>query len=394
MRFNEFEPPELDEVMRTQAEWADTQQNHDQPINATIGVLMDPEYGAPFQPPTMSTALHDSLMNIQDDRDRGYQSQRGNASYLEHLADWVLGGYDSEWPQVQSLGGTGALHQAASLLARITDERELLIDPGWGNHGAIFADFEQRTYTRIIDGHAGYDHDVYMEAVDGMPDHGAFLLQGAGYNNDGHERTPEQWDEVFETVARKHGCAILDLAYFGLAGSFEADAVAVRKLIDSQIMGMVAVSNSKNLGLYQERLGALYLVHTPERIGALAQAVLSAEIIRPEYSNPPRLAAQAAAGALASSSQRRALETEISAIRHAVLDVNRRVLAEALGAEYEWIAETRGLFIKLIPDGFTEKQRDDLKLQGILVLPSSRINLGGIHPDNMSRFAHAIKQVI
>ena len=391
MKYIDFIPPQLDEVMKTQAEWANVKTKSSNPINTTIGVILDPNSGRVFQPNIVTESIHTAMQQIETNGDRGYQTQQGNSSYLKSLAEWVIGSHSPSWPQAQSLGGTGALHIANDLLSSTAAIKKLLVDPGWDNHDAIFSDFEINKYRRSSDNHPGYNHQEFIEALNKLPENSAVVMQAVGYNNDGAERSNEHWDEIVELIGTKGYLAVLDVAYFGLSSSFEQDNYAVRAFANSSIPSLVAISNSKNLGLYQERLGALYALNIPETLAKSWQAVINV-IVRNHYSNPPRMIAQAAASILGNSELRQQLEAEVSALRQSLLLANRTVFAEILGSDFQWVSDTRGLFVKLFVEGFSEDQRDNLKSQGILVLPSSRINLGGIKPTDMTKFARAIKQ--
>jgi len=393
MKYIDFIPPQLDEVMKTQAEWANVKTKSSNPINTTIGVILDPNSGRVFQPNIVTESIHTAMQQIETNGDRGYQTQQGNLAYLKSLADWVIGSHIASWPQAQSLGGTGALHIANDLLSSTTEINELLIDPGWDNHDAIFSDFKINKYSRISDNHPGYNHQKFMEALIKLPDNSAVVLQAVGYNNDGAERNEEHWDEIIELLGRKGHLAILDIAYFGLSNSFEKDRYSVRAFANSTIPTIIAISNSKNIGLYQERLGALYALNIPETLAKSWQALINV-IVRNHYSNPPRMIAQAAAVIIGSLESRQKLEIEVSEIRQSLLIANREVFSETLGSNFQWVNDTKGLFVKLLVEGFSEAQRNELKSQGILVLPSSRINLGGIKPNDMTKFALAIKQVL
>ena len=147
MQFKQLDPPKLDQIMATQAEWPGIVATHgDAAINATIGVLLDPATKKPFQPSTISGALQTTIAEIESSNDRGYQSQRGNAAYLKAHSEWVLGTYNQDWPQAQSLGGTGGLRLAANLIADVSESNSLLLDGGWGNHNKVFSGFDITTY--------------------------------------------------------------------------------------------------------------------------------------------------------------------------------------------------------------------------------------------------------
>jgi hypothetical protein len=54
----------------------------------------------------------------------------------------------------------------------------------------------------------------------------------------------------------------------------------------------------------------------------------------------------------------------------------------------------RGLFTKLFKDGFAPAQQHALEAEGILTLPNSRINIGGMTPEQTVRFGEAVMHLV
>ena len=89
----------------------------------------------------------------------------------------------------------------------------------------------------------------------------------------------------------------LDLAYQGFGSSLEDDVAGIRLVVDSVPEALIAVSYSKNLGLYRERVGALITVSESEpRADAVQSHVL--QIARSIYSMPPDHGASAIAACI------------------------------------------------------------------------------------------------
>ena len=85
---------------------------------------------------------------------------------------------------------------------------------------------------------------------------------------------------------RRRLVPFLDLAYQGFALDLEADAAGLRLVAEQVPESLVAVSYSKNLGLYRERVGALIVIGENEsRADAMLSHVL--QIARGIYSMPP-----------------------------------------------------------------------------------------------------------
>ncbi len=394
MKFDKPLKTQLDQIMRIQADWPEMVKTHrDQAINSTIGVILDPTSNKPMRPQIVDQIMTESLSEINLTQDRGYQSQRGHGGYLKAHSNWVMDEYEEDWPQAQSIGGTGALTLAAEMMKQTSNTRKLLIDPGYGNHKNIFKDFDISIYKRQVDNHPGYDHSVYVDALKSSSDNSWVLLQAVAYNGDGHDRTARQWDEIYEILSAKSMAVVIDCAYYGLADSFESDSYALKKLLKTDVPAMVCLSNSKNLGLYQERLGALYCLNVPKDQVSDWQSQLNV-IVRRLYSNASRLVAETASEVLSNDSYISQVEREIDQIRTGLLIANRRAIVDVLGSEYSWINQTKGLFLQLFTGGFSELQLDQLRAKGVLILPNSRINVASISPASIHRFADNLKSVI
>jgi aspartate/tyrosine/aromatic aminotransferase len=106
----------------------------------------------------------------------------------------------------------------------------------------------------------------------------------------------------------------VDLAYQGLGDDLERDAAGLRIIAARVPEMLLAISCSKNFGLYRERVGALtVLAESP----AAAAAVSShqARIARRIYSMPPDHGAAIAAHVLGDAKLRQAWEIELAGWR-------------------------------------------------------------------------------
>ena len=83
------------------------------------------------------------------------------------------------------------------------------------------------------------------------------LLHGCCHNPTGVDLSPSQWIIVAETLARRGLVPFVDLAYQGFGDDLEADVAGLRIVAERVPQFLLAVSCSKNFGLYRERTGAL-----------------------------------------------------------------------------------------------------------------------------------------
>lgn len=393
--FKELPLNPLDQIMVANQEWPAFLAEYPDAINTTVGTLTDPNAARAWQPETVQYAREWALRDAIGGGSFGYQTQAGYAAFNAAVSEHILGDefYTKKREDslfcFQTLGGTGALSLAKDSLRHFlaTDDVAqpvLVFDSGWPNYQAIFGeDFELATYQHMND-MGGYNHRAAVEAFEGAPEHAVFLVQTAGYNDDGLDRTKEEWDEILNIASRKDAIMVLDSAYLGLSDGLEKDRYPLEKAARVGLLTLVCFSASKNMGLYNERVGALMIINAPEVLGeeqATRFKQLIAREVRKTVSNPPLVAAKAAAVALGQGK----FYDELEDMRRQLVQ-NRNEFATFIPGA----ASGKGLFTKILPDGFTEAQQMFLKNQHIHVLPNSRINLGGVHKDQIERVGEAI----
>ena len=148
---------------------------------------------------------------------------------------------------------------------------------------------------------------------------------------------------------------------------------------------LIAVSFSKNLGLYRERVGALD--RRSARTRARADAVHShmLQIARSIYSMPPDHGAAIAARIFADPHSRGQWLAELDAMRTRIADMRAllsRRLRRATGEDsFDFIRTQHGMFSLLgVPPRAVERLREQ---HHIYMTADSRMNLAGIMPHNV-----------
>lgn len=400
-RFHEAPP---DPIMQANAEY--TADTRPEKVNAGIGMIMDPKTGMPFAPKIVRK-IGKEIAFV----DSGYLSSMGYVPYLvSHARELVFGKElwakiskkreDRERPDgvvlAQTIGGTKALSLAATILDISLNKLEMniLLDTGWPNYNKIFKSFRITNYVHEDPKTRKYNHEGYMKKLTGMKKRSIVVLQVCGYNDDGCDRSPDEWDEVLDVIEDRKLQPIFDFAYNGLAEGWDKDNYPVNACIEKGIVTIVCASNSKNC-TYSARLGSLYIVNLPEKNAHRIQGTLVNDIIRPDYSNPNAVPAQVMARILNDPSLAKQYKDEIDSIRVDLLDKNRNAFADELGEDFAWLKNRRGVFVKLFPQGFTKEQVSELKEKYAIHSPqSSRINIGGIPPKRVREIGQIYRKVI
>jgi len=397
----------LDPIMAANERWPAMVAAHPDAIKTTIGILVNGATGSVWRPRLIEDALVEAVDVNAVAKKYDYLPPLGLNSYREGVARLIMGDplYEDKVENMvtaQTLGGTTTLTLASKVLARAFDQEKLgskkptlLYDGGWKNHEQVFGDdFQIETYDHL-DANGKYNHDGLLEKISGADPATVVLLQACGYNDDGIDRTPQQWAELLNLIAAKQLPLILDTAYAGLAGRLPDDRFPILAAANRDIFTVLGISNSKNLGLYDGRVGLVAFMNvgkgTNPQYGPLED--LLKRTIRGIYSSPPRFPAEAVGEVLMDKTSRQAIAEEIGIARMDLVD-RRRAFASSLNDAFPGINEGRGLFTKLFRDGFTERQFQEIEAQGILALRSSRISIGGITSANIPRVGAVISEVL
>jgi aspartate aminotransferase len=230
-----------------------------------------------------------------------------------------------------------------------------------------------------------------LERLELAPSGDVVLLHACCHNPSGVDPTPAQWRALVDCLSRRGLVPFLDLAYQGLGEDLLADVTSTRLIFEELPEALLAVSFSKNLGLYRERVGALIVL---SQSAAHAEAVQShtMQIARSIYSMPPDHGAAIAATILGSADLTQAWSRELIPMRERIAGM-RNLLTDCLRdatktAAFDFIGTQRGMFSLL---GIAAEAVVRLREQHhIYMTPDGRINLAGLTPDNVAYVAQAI----
>jgi len=266
-------------------------------------------------------------------------------------------------------------------------------DPTWGNHTPLLGSSGLR-----LERYPYYDAAAHqlrfsamLERLDRAAEGDVILIHACCHNPTGADLDPVQWQELAQLLTRRRLVPFLDLAYQGFAVGLEDDAAGVRLIAEQVPEALIAISFSKNLGLYRERVGALIVIGENEaRADACSSHVL--HIARSIYSMPPDHGAAIAAHIFASTALRGEWIEELGLMRTRIAEM-RGLLAQHLckatgDGSFDFIRMQRGMFSLLgVSVQAVERLRDR---HHIYMTPDSRMNLAGIMPHNAGYVAESI----
>jgi aspartate/tyrosine/aromatic aminotransferase len=330
---------------------------------------------------------------------KSYVAAAGREEFNTFVEELVLGAghparRDRRARTVQTPGGCGALRVGAELIRASAPQATVhMSDPTWGNHAPLLGSsgLKLARYPYYDASAHSLRFEAMLERLEQASTGDVVLIHACCHNPTGADLSTAQWDSVAALLERRGLFPFLDLAYQGFGSSLDEDAAAVRMIAQRLPEALVAISYSKNLGLYRERVGALISIsENPERADAVLSHVL--QIGRSIYSMPPDHGAAIAAKIFGDAQLRREWIVELDAMRGRFQEM-RALLASNLrdttgGGDFDFIASQRGMFSLLgVSADAVERLREK---HHIYMTSDSRMNLAGIMPHNVRYVAEAV----
>jgi aspartate/tyrosine/aromatic aminotransferase len=330
---------------------------------------------------------------------KSYVAAAGREEFNSAVEEMALGPAhaarrDRRARTAQTPGGCGALRVGAELIrAAVPAVTVHISDPTWGNHTPLLGSSGLR-----LERYPYYDtaahqlrFDAMLERLDRAAEGDVVLIHACCHNPTGADLDPVQWQALAQLLTRRRLVPFLDLAYQGFAVDLDTDAAGVRLVAEQVPEALIAISFSKNLGLYRERVGALIVIGENEtRADAMQSHVL--QIARSIYSMPPDHGAAIAAHIFANPTLKGEWIEELDLMRTRIAEM-RGLLAQQLrkttgAATFDFIRTQHGMFSLLgVSAQAVERLRDK---HHIYMTADSRMNLAGIMPHNAGYVAESI----
>lgn len=353
-------------------------------IDLGVGVYRD----AKGETPVLDCVKLAERRLVEEQGSKAYLGADGNRVFVSLLGDVVFGegmGGRSYHAALQAPGGTGALCLGAELIARGNPGRSIWMgEPTWPNHAPIFrkAGVPIKTYEYYDVAAMRVRFDLLVQALEQAERGDVFLLHGCCHNPTGAELTGDQWQEISRIMSARGLVPFVDVAYQGLGDGLAEDAAGVRAFLNTAPQALVAVSCSKNFGIYRERTGALYvLAETADEAARCHENLVS--LSRVFWSMPPDHGAAIVATILENHELKQLWLRELGEMRERINGL-RGQLAAAHPA-FAPLASQRGMFatLPLSPEAVLSLKEG----HGVYMTLSGRINIAGLGTETVSRFA-------
>ena len=367
-------------------------------IDLTVGVYRDDR----GQTPVMSAVAEAERAIIAAQTTKSYLPPIGLPGYRSRIRRLVLGDLDDELADrtgvLQTTGGCGALRIGAELFARAQPGKPVyLSDPTWGNHHGLMsgAGLRIRTYPYFDLSVHALRLDETLDCLKNAPEGSLVVLQASCHNPTGADPDTDAWTAILDMVERRGHLPFFDLAYQGLGQGLQEDSLPLRMAARRLRNFLVAVSCSKNFGLYRERCGALLMVaEDGGQRGVLESQVK--HIARGMYSMAASHGALIVDRVLSDSILRNGWRRELAGMSRRLAGL-RTGLAEAMGErrpdlDFSWIARQQGLFLLLgIEPAAVDRLREE---NHIYMIRDGRVNVAGLNRSNLATFADALAPLL
>jgi aromatic-amino-acid transaminase len=356
--------------------------------------------------PIMSAVSLANYILQEKQTTKSYVGLLGNLSFLKSIQKLTLG--DSIPGQrvvgAQTPGGTGAIHQIMLLVRTSNPNSTVWIsDPTWPNHSAILKHLGIRSqkYSYFDSSSGEVDFNQMVDDLDSMKSGDTLLLHGCCHNPTGANLTRDNWEHLSSLCLKKGVTPLVDLAYQGFGDGLEKDVEGLRLMFSRLPEALLAVSGSKNFGVYRDRVGAAFVMADNEKHAKLAEDNLKS-LNRLTFSFPPDHGASiidiVLSDAKSSSGRelRKIWEEELCYMREGML-LQRKTLMECLRREtgsdrFDFLGRHRGMFSLL---GLNSEQISVLRENfGIYMVDDSRINIAGLSLEKIPPFATAVGSVV
>jgi aspartate/tyrosine/aromatic aminotransferase len=395
--FEKLQPAPADPILGlTEAFLADP---NPQKINLGVGVYKD----AQGKTPVLECVKEAERRLLETETNKAYKPIDGDPAYRSMVQSLLFGdGHEvvqtKRAATAHTPSGTGALRVAGDYLKQNHPGTTIwLSEPTWANHPKVFdaAGVPTKTYRYANANVTGLDFAAMTEDLANVPAGDVVLLHGCCHNPTGIDPSNQQWAEIAELLAERGVVPLLDFAYQGLGDGITEDAAGLMALAGKCREMLICTSFSKNMSLYNERVGSFTVVaDTPDAAAAALSHVKVS--IRTNYSNPPAHGGSIVTTILGDADLTAQWHEELAQMRNRINGMRQafadRMAATGVDRDFSYITAQRGMFSY---SGLTKDQVARLKNDhAIYIVGSGRINVAGMTESNLDRLCDAIASVL
>ena len=366
-------------------------------VNLGVGLYKTED----LKTPVLNSVKTAEQMLLSSEKSKEYLAIDGEWLYLDQMGSLVFG--EEFWTKqkgriaaFQSVGGTGALKIGGLFLKEEVDHPIWISTPTWPNHRGVFLScklhVENYPYYDIKNHRT--DFAAMLACFEALPPGTIVSLHACCHNPSGCDPTFEESKTLILLLKERQLIPFFDFAYQGFGCGIQKDAEVIRYCAQIGQEMLVAVSNAKNLSLYGERVGCLFVVAESAKIAEHITSRIK-QIIRTDYSNPPMHGAEVVACVLGTPSLRCQWEAELKEMRERInrmrLELSERLSQRCPTVDFIFLKNGKGMF------GFSSLSRTGVERliaeYGIYMSADGRINVCGLNEHNIDYVVDAIATV-
>jgi aspartate aminotransferase len=330
---------------------------------------------------------------------KNYVGPAGNERFLEVMKNLILGvqqaAANERWAAVQTPGGCGALRIAAELIKAAAPAATIWVSaPTWGNHIPLLgsAGLAIQEYAYLSQCQTGLDWPAMQASLSQVKRGDVVLLHASCHNPTGVDLGFEHWQWLANLALEKGFLPLIDMAYQGFGKGLDQDAAGLRWMVESLPELVVAVSCSKNFGLYRERVGMVASLCQAPSAARAAESNMQ-RIVRGIYSMPPDHGAAIVGELLTDPGLVSLWKTELHNMRSRIQGLRNDFatnMTQLNLPQFEFVREQQGMFSYL---GISPTQVDWLaKNKSIYLLRSSRASIAGLSHASLDYVCNSFAQ--
>lgn len=370
-------------------------------LDLGVGIYKDESGNTPI----MRSVQTAQTRLLSEQKTKAYLGLDGDRVFNHAITQMTLGDdYDTDRVRtMQTPGGSGALRILAEVLSTARADSSnnsnndsgnsatvWVSDPTWANHIPILTagGLKTKTYPYLDAATGSVRFDAMMECLKNVPEGDIILLHGCCHNPTGANLNFEQWIELSKILISRNLFPFVDIAYQGFGDGLEEDVAGLRYLAANVPEMAIALSCSKNFGVYCDRVGAAIILSRNAEQANLAGGLMKLTA-RINYSMPPNHGAAAVRIILEDQVLKADWQQELESMRMRMLKL-RTGLAQALrlhsnSDRFDFLANQRGMFSKL---PLNPEQIDWLRKEhAIYIIGDGRINVAGLPDENLDQLA-------
>jgi aspartate aminotransferase len=368
-------------------------------VDLGVGVFRD----AKGNTPVLDCVRRAERTVLEHQTSKTYVAPAGNAAFNQAMEQLVFGAghpvFTAERVRsIQGPGGCGALRLGAELVRLAAAQATIHVStPTWANHVPLMTGtgLTLARYPYYEPARGSINFGAMCQALEALPAGDVVLLHASCHNPTGADLSREQWQELVPLFRRRNLLPYIDMAYQGLGSGQDEDAFGIRLFAAELPEVLVAVSCSKNFGLYRERVGVLHVVTEQPNAGV---AALSHEVrvARSIYSMPPDHGAAIVNEILGNEALRAGWASELATMRDRINGLRKQLVGQLRDVfparDFGFIAQQKGMFSLL---GLNVDQVRRIRAERhVYMTDDSRINIAGLRTENLEYFAQSVAHVL